>query len=95
MKIYLTAIIKAKEQYRDEVLTALQHMVTQTHKEPACELYTLHQGIDDQNVFIFYEIWRDQEGLDAHDEQPYIKDFGTLINEKLQETPIIIKTTLR
>lgn len=89
MKIYLTAIIKAKEEYRNEVLEVLQNMVKETVKEEANELYTLHQGIEDKNQFVFYEIWKDIEGLDHHNEQPYIKALATLANEKLQEKPQI------
>jgi len=94
MKIHLTAIIKTKDQYRNEVLAFLQNMVAQTRKEEACELYSLHHGIEDKNLFIFYEIWKSKEGLDAHNQQPYIKAFGELVEEKLQEKPTIILTTL-
>ena len=51
MKIYLTAIIKAKEEHSAEVLKVLQNMVAETRKEEANELYTLHQGIEDKNQF--------------------------------------------
>ena len=94
MKIYLTAVIKAKEEYRAEVLEVLQNMVKETVKEEANELYTLHQGIDDKNQFVFYEIWKSEEGLAKHDEQPYIKAFGELVNEKLQEQPQIYLTEI-
>ena len=94
MKIYLTAIIKAKDAYRDEVNAVLQDMVKHTRKEEACELYSLHQGIEDTNLFTFYEIWKSKEGLDAHNQQPYIKAFGELAAEKLQEPPLVLLTTL-
>ncbi|MGE4515133.1 MAG: putative quinol monooxygenase [Chryseobacterium sp.] len=94
MKIYLTAIIKAKEEYRNEVLKVLQHMVEETKKEEANELYTLHQGIEDKNQFVFYEIWKSEEGLSKHNQQPYIQDFGALIDEKLQEKPQIYLTQI-
>lgn len=87
MKIYLTAIIKAKEEYRTEVLKILQNMVTETQKEEANDLYTLHQGIEDQNHFVFYEIWKSEEGLAQHNQQPYIQAFGNLVEGKLQEKP--------
>jgi quinol monooxygenase YgiN len=93
MKIYLTAIVRAKEEHREEVAAVLQNMVWQTRKEEASELYSLHQGIEDRNVFTFYEIWKSKEGLDAHNQQPYIKAFGELV-EKLQEKPIVLLTTL-
>ncbi|MDO3426034.1 putative quinol monooxygenase [Chryseobacterium sp. APV1] len=94
MKIYLTAVIKAKEEYRAEVLEVLQNMVKETVKEEANELYTLHQGIEDKNQFVFYEIWKNEEGLTKHNEQPYIKAFGELVDEKLQEQPQIYLTEI-
>jgi quinol monooxygenase YgiN len=94
MKIYLTAVIKTKEEHRTEVLEVLQNMVKETKKEEANELYTLHQGIEDKNQFIFYEIWKSEEGLQQHNEQPYIKAFGALVDEKLQEKPQIYLTTI-
>lgn len=89
MKIYLTAIIKAKEDYRKEVETVLKNMVTETLKEEANELYTLHQSIEDKNHFIFYEIWKSKEGLEQHNQQSYIQEFVGLVDEKLQEKPLI------
>jgi quinol monooxygenase YgiN len=94
MKIYLTAIIKAKEECRDEVLKVLQNMVKETVKEEANELYTLHQGIEDKNQFVFYEIWKSKEGLAQHNQQPYIQAFGALVDEKLQEKPQIYLTEI-
>lgn len=92
MKIYLTAVIKAKEEHRNEVLEVLQNMVKETVKEEANELYTLHQGVEDKNQFVFYEIWKSEEGLAQHNQQPYIQAFGTLVDEKLQEKPQIYLT---
>lgn len=94
MKIYLTAIIKAKEEYRAEVLEVLQNMVKETVKEESNELYTLHQSIEDKNHFIFYEIWKSEGGLEKHNEQPYIKAFGNLVDEKLLEKPQIYKSEI-
>ncbi len=94
MKIYLTAIIKAKEKYRAEVLEVLQNMVKETVKEEANELYTLHQSIEDKNHFIFYEVWKSAVGLEKHNQQPYIKAFGNLVDEKLLEKPQIYKSQI-
>lgn len=94
MKIYLTAVITAKEEYREEVLETLQNMVRETIKEEANEQYTLHQGIEDRNQFVFYEIWKSEDGLARHNEQPYIRAFGDLINEKLQKPPQIYLTQI-
>lgn len=94
MNIHLTAVIKAKEQYRAEVLDVLQNMVQETRKEEACKLYNLHQGTEDKNQFVFYEIWKSEEGLAQHNQQPYIQAFGALVEEKLQEKPQIYITNI-
>ncbi|MBW3518096.1 putative quinol monooxygenase [Flavobacterium sp. NKUCC04_CG] len=90
--IYLTAIIKVKPEYRTELTTVLKNMVNKTKKETACIQYDLHQGLADSNTFVFYEIWKDQEGLDAHNQQDYIREFGLLASEKLSETPQLYLT---
>lgn len=56
MKIHLTAIIKVKEEHRDEVVSILQNMVQYTRKEEACELYNLHQSLENKNLFTFYDL---------------------------------------
>lgn len=94
MKVYLTAIVKAKPEHRETVLSVLLNMVEQTRKEEACLLYNLHNGTDDKNIFFFYEIWESQEGLDAHNQQPYIQEFVKIAGEKLQEAPVIIKADI-
>ena len=75
MKIYLTVILKAKEGNSAALKSALQNMVVHSRKEKACLQYDLFQASDDENTFIFQEIWENQAGLDLHDEQPYIKEF--------------------
>ncbi|MET3038470.1 putative quinol monooxygenase [Chryseobacterium sp. NRRL B-14859] len=92
MKIHLTAIIRAKKEHQAEILEVLQNMVKETRKEEACELYSLHQGIENKNEFVFYEIWKSKEGLALHNEQPYIREFAALIDVKLQEKPQIYLT---
>jgi quinol monooxygenase YgiN len=94
MKIYLTAIVKAKASSKERVLSVLQTMVKETRRESANEIYQLHQDLADENVFVFYEIWKSAEGLAAHNEQPYIKAFVELIEEHLQEPPVIHQTKL-
>ncbi|WP_433902547.1 putative quinol monooxygenase [Sphingobacterium puteale] len=89
MRIYITAILKANALYRDEVLATLQHMVEESRKEAACIQYDLHHTINDENQFIFYEIWESRAGLDNHNQQPYILAFARMAEKKLQETPQI------
>lgn len=91
MPIYLTAIIQSKSEHTIAVAQVLENMVIETRKETACIQYDLHQGIEDKDLFVCYEIWENQQGLDLHNAQPYIKAFGQLIDEKLQEKPVVYK----
>ncbi|WP_291910535.1 putative quinol monooxygenase [Chitinophaga sp. CB10] len=91
MNIYLTAIIKSKPEFTSEVKAVLLNMVQESRKEAACVQYDLHQDNDDANTFFFHEIWTSAEGLNQHNQQPYIKAFGTVAATKLAETPVILK----
>lgn len=92
MKVYLTAIIKAKQEYQKDVKAVLQNMVVNTRKEKACLQYDLHQKTDDENTFVFYEIWESKEDLDLHNTQPYIQEFIALVTEKLAGQPEVYLT---
>lgn len=75
MNIYLTAIVKSKEGNSDVLKDLLQQLVVDSRKELACLQYDLHQDQENNNVFIFQEIWENQEGLDLHNSQPHINRF--------------------
>jgi len=92
MKIYITAIVKSKPEFLTEVENVLKNMVVQTREEDACILYDLHQSKSDKNVFIFYEIWENQSGLDQHNQQAYIQEFVEMADKKLEKTPEIYLT---
>lgn len=85
MSIYLTAILKSKTDKIQELKSILNNMVLNTRKEEACEKYELQQGLQDETVFIFHEIWKSKEGLDAHNQQPYITEFVEKAPELLEK----------
>ncbi|MCP2028996.1 quinol monooxygenase YgiN [Flavobacterium sp. HSC-32F16] len=70
--ISITAIIKSKPEHLIEVQNMLTHLVTETRKEAACIRYDLHTS---ENVFILWEEWKDQVGLDLHNNQSYLQEF--------------------
>lgn len=74
MSIYLTAIIKSKPDTVDQLRTILLDMVSNSRKEEACIQYDLHESAADL-TFVFQEEWKDQAGLDQHDQQAYILTF--------------------
>nr|WP_295922651.1 putative quinol monooxygenase [uncultured Dyadobacter sp.] len=88
MPIYLTAIIKSRQEHIEEVRETLLGMVTESRKEEACLQYDLYQDGSDPGVFVFQEIWASPEGLALHNERPYIRAFAESL-DKLQQKPEI------
>ncbi|MBS7231353.1 antibiotic biosynthesis monooxygenase [Flavobacterium psychroterrae] len=70
--ISITAIFKSKPENKEQLQSMLNHLVTETRKEAACVRYDLHAS---ENIFIIWEEWKDQPGLDIHNNQPYLLDF--------------------
>lgn len=93
MPIYITAIIKSQPAHVQEVKSVLENLVTESRKETACLQYDLHQGIEDPNLFVFYEIWADERGLAQHNAQPYMLNLARLAGDKLAEKPLVYLTT--
>ncbi|WP_343632837.1 putative quinol monooxygenase [Fluviicola sp.] len=89
MKVYLTAIIKSKPEFTEEVKAVLQNMVIESRKEATCLRYDLHQGVENKNQFVFWEIWESKEALETHNQQPYIQAFREMAAEKLEQAPVI------
>ncbi|WPO78701.1 putative quinol monooxygenase [Flavobacterium sp. KACC 22761] len=87
--ISITAIIKSKKENLIEVQNLLTHLVTETRKEAACIRYDLHTC---ENVFILWEEWKDQPGLDLHNNQSYLQDFIKK-TENLVSSPIQVYKT--
>jgi len=88
--ISITALFKSKTENTEQLQSMLNHLVTETRKEAACVRYDLHHS---ENVFIIWEEWQDQPGLDIHNNQPYLQDFIKQ-SEGLVASPIqVYKTT--
>lgn len=88
--ISITAIFNSKTEHTEKLEGMLHHLVTETRKERACVRYDLHKS---ENVFILWEEWQDQPGLDIHNNQSYLLDFIAQ-SEALVSTPVqVYKTT--
>ncbi|MBF7092429.1 antibiotic biosynthesis monooxygenase [Flavobacterium sp. ALJ2] len=89
--ISITAIIKSKKENIEQVKTMIENLVNQTRKETACVRYDLHAT---ENVFIIWEEWKSQTGLDIHNNQSYLQDFITN-SETLLASPIQVYKTIQ
>ncbi|MFH6995348.1 putative quinol monooxygenase [Flavobacterium sp. FlaQc-48] len=87
--ISITALFKSKPENTEQLKSRLNHLVTETRKEAACIRYDLHAA---DHVFIIWEEWKDQAGLDIHNNQPYLLDFIAQ-SESLVASPIQVYKT--
>lgn len=92
MHINITAVIKSLAGKADEMKAILEELAVGSRKEHACMQYDLHQDIDDPNVFIFHEIWRDSASLDVHNNSAHVLKFKESSKAILLETPAIYIT---
>ncbi|HEY7078701.1 MAG TPA: putative quinol monooxygenase [Nitrososphaeraceae archaeon] len=83
--VRLIAIHLAKKGLGDQLLNILVKVIEPTLKEEGNIAYVLHRSMDNPDELMFDEIWVDNESLEAHLKQPYIK---SAVGEM---TPILAK----
>ena len=92
MKINITAIVKSKPEHLQETKSILTELASNSKKEQACIQYDLHQDKENENIFVFHEIWESEEGLVLHETQPHFVKFISQAPELLAEPVLVYKT---
>ncbi|HEY9417272.1 MAG TPA: putative quinol monooxygenase [Pseudonocardia sp.] len=72
-QLTIVATMKAKSGKREDLRAALETLLEPTRAEDGNVQYDLHQGIDDPDVFVFYEIWSSAEQLGQHMQSPHLQ----------------------
>jgi len=84
-QIIVTAVLKSKEGYEEQLLAELKKVQKGSTEEAGCIQYTIHQSIEDQ-TFVLYEIWKDLQAVEIHNEtvhyQEYRKNTADLVAAK-------------
>lgn len=86
-QISIVCVIQAKPETKEHVLKELTHLAELTRKEEGNINYDLHLACSNDCLFLIYENWIDQQALDQHMDQDYLKAFLSK-EEALLETPI-------
>jgi quinol monooxygenase YgiN len=68
------ARIKAKPGMEKRIQQYLLGLLAPTRSETGCITFDLFIDINDPTVFMLYENWESQAAIDAHFEQPYVKE---------------------
>jgi len=86
MSKQLPLIVKfvVKKEKLDFVKYELLKILGPTRKENGCILYELHQDLDNPYIFMFYEIWENEDYWKAHDKQQHIVEFKKAIEKSVE-----------
>jgi quinol monooxygenase YgiN len=69
----VVARIRAAKGKGDALAALLTEQTTAVLKaEPGCLIYRLHRSTKDSELFLFYEVYRDEAALDAHRKAPHL-----------------------
>jgi quinol monooxygenase YgiN len=71
--VTIIARIKAKPGMEQRMQQDLLALLAPTRSEVGCIIFDLLIDINDPTVFVLYENWESKAALDAHFEQPYVK----------------------
>jgi quinol monooxygenase YgiN len=86
MPVVVVATMTAKPESVDTVREVCKRTVEAVHREPGCELYTLHEA---NGTFVFVEQWADEDALKAHSTAPAVTGMVKDIGEHLDAAPDI------
>jgi quinol monooxygenase YgiN len=86
MPVVVVATLTVKPESVETVRDILTTAVGEVHKEPGCQLYSLHQSGES---FVFVEQWADEEALKTHSTAPAIGKMFGAAGEHLAGAPDI------
>jgi quinol monooxygenase YgiN len=92
-KTAILAKLTAQSGKRDELVEALGPLVDAVNGEAGTELYVLHTSPTDPDVVWFYELYTDQESLQAHSKSDAMKQVGSRLAGLLAGPPDLIPVT--
>ncbi len=77
---------------RDSLMPAMLENARQSVQEDSCYQFDVIQSHEDENEFIFYEVYTDEEALAKHRETPHFLAYFKLIQklgDQVERTPVL------
>ena len=66
---------EAKEGLADKVAAILDRFLPEAQSDPGAKLFLIGRGKENPAQFLFYELFRDEAALEAHQESGYFKTY--------------------
>ena len=79
--LVLVVTVKVQPEYADRLKPAMLENAAQSVQEENCYQFDVIQSQDDENTFMFYEVYRDEEALAEHRQTPHFLDYWNLMQE--------------
>jgi quinol monooxygenase YgiN len=79
--LIIAGYLTTKDDGRDLFLDAVKPMVVSTLEEPGCREYSFSPDPDDPNRIRLFELWDDQDALDAHFASDHMAQFQLAIKD--------------
>lgn len=89
--ILIVAKFTAKPGKADELKKVLNNGVKPARAEEGCLHYDLYRSVEDGNVFLFHETWKNEEAVTIHAGQTHFKTLMADASPLLSSQPEVIK----
>lgn len=91
-EIVLFACLQVKKGFAEQAKQAALDIIEESRAEAGCINYDFHQSIDDENLFMWHETWRDMDAVTAHGQSSHLQRFSKAI-ENITESPLEVILT--
>ncbi len=82
------AKLVAEAGQEDFVRHNLHSLIQPSRAEAGCLSYDMHIDLKEPEVFMFYEVWRDQAAFDMHMQTEHLLNVLNTIKDALVETEV-------
>ena len=79
--LVLVVTVKVKPEYVDVLKPAMLENAAKSIKEPTCYQFDVIVSQDDDNTFMFYEVYKDEQALADHRQTPHFLAYWNLMQE--------------
>ena len=80
-KLVLVVTVKARAGFADKLKPAMLENAAQSVLEEGCHQFDVIVSQDDENTFMFYEVYKDEQALADHRQTPHFLNYWNLMQE--------------
>ena len=79
--IVLVVTVKVKPEYAERLKAAMLENAAASAQEEGCHQFDVIVAQDDENTFMFYEVYRDEQALADHRQTPHFLKYWNVLQE--------------